>query len=137
MAKARSKYSPRLRVAVAFNEVGKTDPVFKADCDVNLMLQKYQSTGTLRLNTKTPIYDDFSHVPEYMDAQQILIKANEQFEGLPAKVRKKFDNDPKNFLEFATNPENQEEMISLGLIDAPPPVPPPVEPVVPESEPTA
>jgi phage internal scaffolding protein len=41
--------------------------------------------------------------------------AEESFYRLPSKVRMKFDNDPLDFIDFASNPDNLDEMRELGL----------------------
>ena len=38
---------------------------------------------------------------------------------IPAIIRKRFDNDPYQFLEFMENPENIEEARQLGLAPMP------------------
>ena len=35
---------------------------------------------------------------------------------LPSKIRKKFENDPKVFLDFVCNPENVDELRTMGLL---------------------
>ena len=43
---------------------------------------------------------------------------------LPSKIRKKFENDPKVFLDFVCNPENVDELRTMGLLPKQfPPVP--------------
>ena len=37
------------------------------------------------------------------------------FLDLPAKVRDRFKNDPGQFLEFATDPSNVDELVKMGL----------------------
>jgi hypothetical protein len=39
---------------------------------------------------------------------------------LPSDIRAKFDNDPGEFFEFCTDPKNADEMVQLGLREAPP-----------------
>ncbi|QXP08056.1 MAG: internal scaffolding protein [Arizlama microvirus] len=45
----------------------------------------------------------------------IVALANEQFANLSAHVRKRFQNDPQEFLQFTSDPENLPEMVKLGL----------------------
>lgn len=116
----RTKHSPRLDMAIKFPKVGRTKSEFKESCDINYIMHKYLKTRVVPVMTKTPIYGDFSEPFDYMTAQNALIAANDNFESLPADVRKKFDNDPAKFLEFATNPDNQDEMIKMGLLPEPP-----------------
>lgn len=72
---------------------------------------------------------DVSQVPDYHQAMNKIASANTQFEKLPSGIRKRFDNNPKRFMAFVTNPDNMPEMYELGLakkeITEPPPVPTP------------
>ena len=44
-----------------------------------------------------------------------IIAAQEAFNSLPSDIRKKFDNDPAEFLEFVSDEKNNDEMIQMGL----------------------
>lgn len=87
--------------------------------DIKNILQKYGRTGMLPIMQDEELYGDFSNVPDFMEAQNIIIKAEQQFALLSSDVRKKFDNDPAKFLEFCGKEENKEEMIKLGLAKKP------------------
>lgn len=93
-----------------------TKQSFKDECDINNILKKYETTGSLpSLILENPQYGDYSDVPTYQDALDTVMKAEEQFSALSSKLRDRFDNDPAKFLEFADNPENKEELFELGL----------------------
>lgn len=90
----------------------------KNNCDVNQILKKYDKTGLItHVNRSVSSYGDFSEVNEYQDSLNFVIAAREAFDELPADIRKKFNNDPGFFFEFCTNPDNQDEMIELGLAE--------------------
>jgi len=99
-------------------------------CDVNLILKRYERTGALPdMIKENPQWGDFSALPDFQEAQAIVIHATAQFEALDAHVRARFANDPAQFLAFATDKANLEEMRKLGLAkpalpDAPPAVAP-------------
>lgn len=96
---------------------GKTRPEFKDECDINLTMAKYVKTGQLPTLIKTnPQYGDFSSGCDYQEAHNLVLRAQEQFMSLDARVREKFANSPKLFLDWANNPANAEEMAKLGLI---------------------
>ena len=90
------------------------------ETDIKNILAKYGRSGMLPIMQNQPLYGDFSNVPDYQEAQEIIRKANEQFSLLSSDVRKKFDNDPEKFLAFCTNDANIEEMYELGLAIRPP-----------------
>lgn len=88
----------------------------KDECDINVILKRFEKTGVLPEMIKSqPHYGDFSSVPDFQAAQNIVAHANEQFAALDAHIRKRFGNDPAEFLAFASDPSNQDEMIRLGL----------------------
>ena len=49
----------------------------------------------------------------------IVIEAQENFSELPAHIRKRFGNDPEQFLDFVTDENNKDEAIRLGMLDTP------------------
>jgi len=93
---------------------GRTDHSQAKDCDVNLIVNRFMKTGVLP-QAKQGIYGDFSDVPDYMTAMNIIKQAQEQFDGLTAPLRKRFQNDAAEFLQFCNDPKNANEMIKLGL----------------------
>lgn len=112
---ASSKYNRHSDPGIACTlEEKRTKQSHTDDCDINKILERFSRTGQLP-ESKQKQYGDFINVPDYVEAFNIVSKAQDQFYSLDAKVRAKFDNDPESFLEFATNPSNMEEMVSLGL----------------------
>lgn len=102
---------------------GLTDQSQSADCDVNVIVSRFMKTGVLPNVDREALYGDFTSAPDYLTAMNMVIKAQEQFEGLSADVRKRFANDPAEFLAFVGDAKNQDEMIKLGLAtrkEAPP-----------------
>ena len=125
----------------SFNTSGAsmTHQSFKKECDINNIMAKYQKTGLVNhVSTHQGDYSDLTDVPTYHDAMNKIISANNAFSTLPSSIRKKFNNDPAEFLDFVSNPENETEMQSMGLLPPLPPSPtdslpvedaPPPEPV--------
>lgn len=84
--------------------------------DINVIMDRYSQSGQLpRINSAEPQYGDFSNVGDYRDCLERIETAKATFQALPATVRKRFANDPAQFLEFATDPNNIEELTKLGL----------------------
>jgi len=100
---------------------GRTHQEFKDGADINKIMSRYKKTGLLPLIKQQPKYGDFSDVPSYVQALQIQNTAHTQFMALSARVRARFSNDPKLFLEFVNNPANAREMVELGLATLVPP----------------
>ncbi len=87
-----------------------------AACDINNIVKRYIATGLLPDHIKTnPKFGDFSTSVDYQTSLNTIIKAREQFELLPSKLRSKLNNDPSKFLEFVADPKNEEELIKMRL----------------------
>lgn len=101
---------------VDFTEPTITKQSFKDECDINHILRRYQKNGQLPdLIKENPRFGDFSSPHDYQESMNIVAFANEQFAALPAKTRERFNNNPELFLEFVDNPQNNAELIKLGL----------------------
>lgn len=87
------------------------------DCDINVLFARMEKGGSLPdMIAREPRYGDFSEVPDYQEACNIVLKAKEQFESLDAQTRNRFENDPAKFLAFANDPKNMDELEKLGLL---------------------
>jgi len=111
----------------------RTHQEFKDECDINVLMRRYEATGVMPQPWKSPPvaqYGDFSEAPDYFEAQRILATARDQFSGLPSRVRARFNNDPAQLLAFVHDDANLEEARKLGLLrdQAPPAGPPPTPP---------
>lgn len=94
-----------------------TDQSQKDDCDVNLIMAKFRKTGSLtHLSQRQGFYADLSSVKDLHSSLLEIQAASSAFALLPAELRKRFNNDMKEYVEFLHNPENKEEAIALGLL---------------------
>lgn len=122
----------RVRSSKFFLAPSMTKQAHKDECDINLIIRKYDKTGVLtHVNRALATYGDFSAVHSFQEAHNSVMAAAASFADLPAKIRKEFDNDPAKFLDFIDNPENIERMYELGLAVRPV-VDPEVVPAAPE-----
>jgi len=101
-----------------------------AETDMNVIMDKYIKTGLVPQGLAEPFYGDASALPDFMEAQQIIIDARNAFEALPAKLRDRFHNAPENFLAFMEDEANYDEAVALGLLvlKETPPEPPAAPP---------
>jgi phage internal scaffolding protein len=90
---------------------------FKEECDINTILQKFNITGLLPEAPLSPRYGDFSGIGDYHTALNRVIAAQDEFEGLPAQIRARFDNDPAQLIEFLQDENNRPEAEELGLVE--------------------
>lgn len=112
----RSAYDDHPRVKSETVGPSRTKQSFKDECDINVLMKKYQATGVLPPGVGVARYADFSDVGDYLEAQITLLRAQDQFDSLPARVRDRFKNDPVAFLTFVANPANLGEARELGLL---------------------
>ena len=135
----RKPYDASVRVDAKLEGESLTKQSMAAECDINNIMRKYEKTGILNhARTVEGRYGDFMAAPELQEAMNQVRLAEEMFMTLPSAVRKRFDNDAAGFLEFAQNPENQEEIYSMGLAERPErPPEPPVPEGPPEGDPPA
>lgn len=100
---------------------------FKDECDINVLMKRYQKTGLFPQPAATPRYVNNIGAPTYQESLGIVMEAQSMFASLNSELRKRFDNDPAKFLEFCSDPKNGDELIKLGLREPPASKPDPVE----------
>jgi len=105
-----------------------TQQHFRADADINQIVKRAVDTGEPLPFKPGAQYGDVSILTDYHQALQMINDAQDHFDGLPAKIRKRFDNDPGKLIDFLGKPENYAEGIELGFYEGPkePPAPPKV-----------
>lgn len=114
----RSAYSRVSRVSVTFpSQSIYTRQEFKDECDINVLMRRYQSTGELpHLNTGTPQFLDVSASLKFQDSMNFVAEAQSMFNELPSFVRDRFYNDPSQFLAFCSDDSNRQELAKMGLL---------------------
>lgn len=128
----RTAYGPKLIVKTDVSGQDRTKQAFKAECDINQIMARYQKTGVLDFAAKhEPQYADCTGA-DFQRGMEIIANAKSMFEDMPSKLRLRFENDPAKFLDFVQNPENREEARELGLLkpeapQATPLTPPPTK----------
>jgi len=115
-----SAYSPKVDVAITFPAVSPvTKQEFKDECDINILMSRYESTGELpAINERAPQYLDATGY-DYQTAMNFVAGANTLFHELPASMRNRFENDPAQFLDFCSMEKNRPEMAEMGLLKDP------------------
>lgn len=114
--------------ALYCDEPTLTQQHFAEECDINEILRRSALTGQLPVNSKVPMYGDFTAIPKSLSESFAMIKqANDLFMSLPWQVRERFGNDPQRMILFLGDEKNRAEAVSLGLVKAPEA---PIEPAV-------
>ncbi len=111
----RNAYDASVPSRLTFAATGRTEQSHIKACDINSIMAKYQKTGAIEHLAK--------HPPKYGDvtgadftAAQVLVAAHKsQFEELPSQIRTVFSNDPAEYLNFVTDPENESFLQTEGL----------------------
>lgn len=116
-----SIYGKKLRISLVCGK-SMTQQHYKAECDINTIMDKYAVNGylvdPLKIRTRKPQFGDFTDMPDFQTAQNVIVEGREAFEALPARVRKYFNNDPALYLSFISDSNNLDQALEMGLIDS-------------------
>lgn len=91
---------------------GMTKQAFADSCDINKMLDKAQTTGSLAHLMKYPeaTYGEFDGEFDLLTAKQRIERANEIFAEAPSEIRREFGHDALAFVRFAGDPANNDKL---------------------------
>lgn len=105
------------RVRKEFTEPSLTRQSEAGDTDVNKIVARHRKTGVVtHLNSKPPMYGDFSAADDLHRAINLTLAAQEGFMDLPSAVRRAADNDPRILLEMLADEEGRELLVEAGLV---------------------
>lgn len=111
------------------------------ECDINLIMARYPGGIPPGAVISEPVYLDLTQSPaSLMEAMNTMKDAEMAFMRLPADIRRTFDNNPMLFVEYASDPENLDQMRLWELAAPLPAEPPPVKVEItnsPKAEPPA
>lgn len=115
------KQYERIRVSPQISNESVVQQSLAAETDINRIMDKYRRGQLVdHVNSHQGQYGDFSSITSYHQAVNQVLEAQQTFDSLPADLRKRFNNDPADFLAFVHDPANKDEMVSLGLAKASP-----------------
>lgn len=97
----------------------RTQQQFKDECDINVILDRFGATGNLPITTVQPMAGDFTGIGTYQEAIESVRSAEENFMQLPSKIRERFSQDSKKFVDFCLDPANIEAVREMGLAPRP------------------
>lgn len=102
--------------ATVNDEPSMTNQQFRDDADLNVLAKRFGlndiPVGPLDINA----FRDTTGDPELRDVLETQRTARDAFMQLPAKLRTRFHNSPKELWDFVTDPENAEEAVRLGFL---------------------
>lgn len=98
----------------------------KDESDINTIVRKFGLTGELPNDLKMPQSGDFTDVPDFHTAMNLVRFAQEEFLRVPAEIRARFSNDPARLMAFVEDDVNRDEARKLGFLKSPVVVPEPM-----------
>ncbi len=111
----RTAYGPKEKCQITFGKKTRTKQAMKEECDINMIMAKYQKTGAVTHVNEHGADYGFASGLSFQESMNLVIKAQNMFEELPSSIREKFANSPGRFLDFVQDPENADELVELGL----------------------
>lgn len=118
------RFDRKSGVVLACNpEEGLTQQSFKDECNVNIIVERYTKTGlwssSLKPGSRVPMFGDFTAAPDFQTCMDKINQAQADFDSLPSRLRKRFNNNPAELLAFLHDPQNKDEAIALGIFAKP------------------
>lgn len=86
------------------------------EADINTIVRRFGLTGQLPSGVAMPRYGDFSNLPDFHTAMNMVRQAQEGFMNVPAEIRARFGNDPQQLMQFLEDDRNRDEAVKLGLV---------------------
>lgn len=115
---SRYEQMPKVKAKTAGNT--KVQQHFADEVNINTIMDRYKKTGyyydPFVKATGEPLFGDFSDVKEYRESMDQIIDVQNNFEKLPAKVRRRFHESAIELFEFLSDPDNLDEAKMLGLV---------------------
>lgn len=97
------------------------------ESNINTIVRRFGLTGELPNDVKVPHSGDFTNLPDFHTAMNLVRKTQEEFLRVPADIRARFGNDPQAFMAFVEDEGNRDEARRLGLLK---PIDIPAEPML-------
>jgi hypothetical protein len=104
------------------------------ELDINKIVKRYTPKELLAQATLVDaLYGDFSTFQGLQEASMQMEAAMEEFNALPAEIRREFDNNPGQLVKAIDQAQSgdaqvREKLVKMGVFQAPPPPPAQVPP---------
>lgn len=117
MPKFFTKYNPPKIPGFSSEMESKVQEQFADACQTDTIIRKYNMMGVNPfIASGGSQYLDTTQIPSFVVAQNAQIKVKEYFEGLPADIRLEFNNDPMQFAEVVSDPQNADYLREIGVL---------------------
>lgn len=122
MSKFFTKYNPPKIPGFSSEMESKVQEQFADACQTDNIIRKYNAMGVNPfVSTGNSQYLDTTQIPDFFVAQNAQVKVKEFFEGLPSDIRLEFNNDPMQFAEVVSDPQNMDYLREIGVLEPLPP----------------
>lgn len=122
MVKFFTKYNSPKVPGWTSEQESRVQEQFADACQTDTIIRKYNTMGINPfIATGNSQYLDTTQIPDFFVAQNAQVKVKEFFEGLPSDIRLEFNNDPMQFAEVASDPENADYLRDIGVLEPLPP----------------
>jgi len=124
--------------------VSRTEQSHRDVVSIHRIMERYKERGVIdHVSAHKGTYGNFVGIPGFQEANQIIAEAKSLFESVPSHIRKDFNNNPGDFLDFMQKSENREKIEEYGLdashlppvVEEPTPDPTPGDPPNPPPDP--
>lgn len=117
MPKFFTKYNSQKVLGFSSDQPSKVQEQFADACQTDTIIRKYNMMGVNPfISDGGSQYLDTTQIPDFLVAQNAQVKVKEYFEGLPSNIRLEFNNDPMQFAEVASDPQNAEYLREIGVL---------------------
>lgn len=96
------------------------------EANINTIVRRFGLTGQLPDNVAMPQSGDFTNIPDFHTAMNLIRKTQEEFLRVPAHIRARFGNDPQQLMSFFEDEANRDEARKLGFLKDPVTAPEPL-----------
>lgn len=101
-------------VKTIFTQPSKTQQEFRREVNINTIIERSKRQG-LPPNTQKQFFGDVTGV-DFQMMQERILAANNAFMQLHPKIRRRFNNDPGELIDFITDEANYKEAVAIGLL---------------------
>lgn len=112
------------RVKTQLTEGSVVQQEFAEECDINRLVEKHVRSGVGFPQSSLEQFADVSDVPDYQQAQEAVLKAQNAWYSLDASIRRYFNDKPENFLRALHDKNQHDELVRLKVFKKPEAAPP-------------
>lgn len=110
--------NPRSRCFFETTGESLTQQHFADESEINNIIRSHDRNGVIEhIHRGNAIYGDFSQITDLSDALIQIQEAQKEFLNIPSEIREQFKNDAGEFFKYASNPDNEDGMRKMGLLN--------------------